>query len=959
MHLTELRIDDFGCFRNARLTKLEDSLIVIGGPQRAGKTTFMHVLRQFPDGVDRRDELPPATDDYQINAEVRHQGRRYRYDLNGHATPSVSPIGDGPEIEATDLFDPVTERQYRNLYTISLDELRELPPGIDDAEDLARVLLGGAYGDIAEIPELEKAFSDSADDIGLSRGDPTTTTSRLNDPYETIRSGMNARQEASEQVEEYRDVTETLEEKRASLTEIETEIECRKRRRDRLTVLNELFDPLQRLEVLNARLEDVDRETVEAFPNHLADRLDHFENEYETATNKLRKARQTFDREATIDSTSTYAEWLLEHEDAIDSHTDQLSLWEKTFEDLTTQRAGLESTRQELEREIASLHSAWDESFTHLDRIETTAVDTSQVESLASRLNSLRQEREQVKASLDSARTRKAELGSELEELSDDYSDPTEVTLPKRKPAVVAGVAIAIGTLIGVVTNPLIGGVVGLILLGGGLFVMDSTVAVDSNLDVEPYRELKGQVSTLESEISAEKQRLSELDEEIAETETELTDLVRELGLPGELPASEIPSFFDRVLNLKEQTVTYREERAQWKATAGEFASELEEPATLLKQVTDSSWTPEDPLVGAEEVFESLNAVAADLELARAVQRADQERAGWIDDIDSVLTTWDPTRSIDPEMDDESILAHIQDFTAEEERVAELKTLISEREQLETQVSTRLDSPSAQDAFRPLRENEEPWLAVVRNEVDQFADTDAIVHEISDETERIDKLDSRREELRETCIELEQRQEALASESELREARSKIDEGRVEFERLGEAYAVNRIAETMVRELHERLMADIVHSLVDDASEIFSEITRDYDGIALAGDVQELGFRALRSDGPDHEVGELSRATAEQLFLAVRLARIRQTDVSLPVVLDDAATNFDPEHMRRTFAVVDQLVTSNQVFFLTCHPQCVRLIGSTDRAAQYWSLDRGQFTPVESADELAESLSTE
>ena len=73
MYLNKLRIDDFGCFRNARLENLDENLVVIGGPQRAGKTTFMQTLRQFPDGVDRSNEIPPATDEYRIDAELTHE----------------------------------------------------------------------------------------------------------------------------------------------------------------------------------------------------------------------------------------------------------------------------------------------------------------------------------------------------------------------------------------------------------------------------------------------------------------------------------------------------------------------------------------------------------------------------------------------------------------------------------------------------------------------------------------------------------------------------------------------------------------------------------------------------------------------------------------------------------------------------------------------------------------------
>ncbi|WP_247731001.1 AAA family ATPase [Halovivax limisalsi] len=958
MRLTDLRIDDFGCFRNARLETLDADLVVIGGPQRAGKTTFMEALRQFPDGVDRSDGVPPATDAYRIDAELSHDGARYRYVLNGHASPSVSPIDDGPAVDADAIFGPVTERQYRNLYTISLDELRRLPPGIDDADDLARVLLGGAYGDIAEIPEIEATFADGADAIGLSRGNPNTKTSRLYDPYQTVRDGIEARNEASRQVDEHRTVTQELDARRADQAEIEADIDRRRRTRNRLTVLEELFEPVRRLETLSARLDEVDRAAVESFPTHLTDRLDHFEARFEAATDALAEARRDFDRRASIETTGEYDEWLLAHADDIESLAAGRPLWAQTADRLAERRATLETRERELERAVAAQHSDWDGSFAHVDEVATSAVDTARVTDIASTVEELRADRDEVAAALEADRTRKAELESELAEMESEREGTREIPVPTRKPALVAGFAIAVGTGLGLATTPLVGGLVGLALLGVGLYAIDSTVSVEPTVDVDPYREVKSQVATLQGDIEAASQRRADLETQLEDAEDDLTELVTRLGLPAELPPGEVPDFYERVVELDDDIAAFRGDRADWKREKAELASDLEAVATLLDRVTEPSWTVEDPLAGADELLATLETVAADLELARDVRRAETERADCIADIDTVLTEWDEARSIDASANDDRILRHIRAFTDEAERVGGLEDAFEERDRLRTQVETRLETASARAVFEPLRDDE-PWVDVVREAAATYPDTEAIADAVREANDRIDELETKREAIRETCVELEQRRDALASEDELQAAQAKIDEGRVEFERLGEAYAVNRIAEAMVGQLHERLLEDVVHSLVADASAIFSEITGAYEGIELDGGVQDLSFRALRPDGPAHGIGELSRATAEQLFLAVRLARIRQTDASLPVVLDDAATNFDPTHLQRVFAVLDQLSATNQVFFLTCHPQCVRTTAATGRTAQYWSLDDGRFAAHETADSLARVLAAD
>jgi uncharacterized protein YhaN len=234
MRFTNIRLDDFGCFRGARMDDLSSDFVVVAGPQRAGKTTFMQAIRQFRNGVARGDSLPGATDEYRVEAEITHGGHEYVYRLNGHANPVVSPVEDAPDLSADDIFGPVTAQQYRQLYTISLDELEKLPPGIDSSEDLARVLLGGAYGDIASIPAVRERFSDRADTIGLTRGDPTTTTSQLHGPYSTVKEGMEERREANAQVSEHATVSQKLAEEEQKLTDAKEERAELRTERDRL-----------------------------------------------------------------------------------------------------------------------------------------------------------------------------------------------------------------------------------------------------------------------------------------------------------------------------------------------------------------------------------------------------------------------------------------------------------------------------------------------------------------------------------------------------------------------------------------------------------------------------------------------------------------------------------------------------------------------------------------------------
>ncbi len=100
----------------------------------------------------------------------------------------------------------------------------------------------------------------------------------------------------------------------------------------------------------------------------------------------------------------------------------------------------------------------------------------------------------------------------------------------------------------------------------------------------------------------------------------------------------------------------------------------------------------------------------------------------------------------------------------------------------------------------------------------------------------------------------------------------------------------------------------------------------------------------------------LSRGTREQLFLAMRLSRIKEIKPSLPVILDDTLVNFDIGHLQRTMEIIKQLANTNQIFVLTCHPHVVDYLHQRAENAQYWRLENGNFYST-TGDTLVEYLS--
>ncbi len=95
-------------------------------------------------------------------------------------------------------------------------------------------------------------------------------------------------------------------------------------------------------------------------------------------------------------------------------------------------------------------------------------------------------------------------------------------------------------------------------------------------------------------------------------------------------------------------------------------------------------------------------------------------------------------------------------------------------------------------------------------------------------------------------------------------------------------------------------------------------------------------------EGRQKSVQELSRGTAEQLYLSLRFGFIREFgrhSESLPIVFDDVLVNFDPERCKSTCEAIKDLVPGNQLFYFTCHPETVEMLAGRFPEARVVDLD--------------------
>ena len=155
-------------------------------------------------------------------------------------------------------------------------------------------------------------------------------------------------------------------------------------------------------------------------------------------------------------------------------------------------------------------------------------------------------------------------------------------------------------------------------------------------------------------------------------------------------------------------------------------------------------------------------------------------------------------------------------------------------------------------------------------------------------------------------------------------ARLRIEEEslRARVAELATRYAADRLALALLTRARRRFEEEQQPRVVQLASEHFAALTGGrYRRVFIpAGEERELRV----GDGErDWSAAQLSRGTREQLYLAFRLAVVRdfgETRGALPLIVDDVLVNFDPERARGAIRLLSTLSLQHQVIAFTCHP---------------------------------------
>lgn len=193
--------------------------------------------------------------------------------------------------------------------------------------------------------------------------------------------------------------------------------------------------------------------------------------------------------------------------------------------------------------------------------------------------------------------------------------------------------------------------------------------------------------------------------------------------------------------------------------------------------------------------------------------------------------------------------------------------------------------------------------------------------------EEIDNADAEIKDMSNRQGSIQKDLENLISEEESSKLRAERHRWLEEMRGHAREWAVCTIAENLLKEAQRKFEKERQPGVVRHAESFFKDIT----GGRYRTVFSPLGRSEIQvtdSAGVPKQPTHLSRGTREQLFLSLRFGLVRelgQRSERLPVIVDEALVNFDPERGLQAAIAFTGLAEANQVLVFTCHPTIVEL----------------------------------
>ena len=932
MHLKRLYIKDFGIFNNQSLDGLDSNLVVIGGLNRAGKTTLMTILRYLGYGFPRSKELPPATSKYEVESDLLHNEKRYNIQLNGYGDPDINIKPDDEISSIKDIYH-LDYFTYQQLFTLSLDELKRIPAGVQDKEKLQSILIGAGFSEILQLPQLEEYFGKEARNIGGKYGKPHVGEFK---PYHgNIKSALKKRKKANNQLETYQKAKQDLKEIEQKIEEKENELTKHNYQRDRLDLLKNNYQDYQEYLRLKTRLNKPQiRELLENFPIESINKIKDLADKYKEKLKDYRKTLSQFRRDVS-DNKEMAVKNLLKYQEKISNYVNELSGLRERVNQYWDKLAEHQSQEEKLIVKAGQINSKWStgESFREILEIDTDLLERSKLNEIINNYRELNDKTRKLEQEI-------IELETLLKEKKERKADIEESTETLDKSYFLITLLFVIGGFGLIYVYFWLGLLTGLSGIGGVLLYL-------VNKMIQNYKshdfELDQKIKDLQASLDYKKDEFTKWSEQFAELKNQLLKYKNILDLEKSSTPETVRDYFREVKRLQEEIIVWQNQGEKLEERRAKLEEELNEIYNLLRKFsfvklsldTDNGLFEQSKLLLSK--IKTLNEYN---KIAKKLDQKEEQILALENKLNQLLNS-DKSR--------DELVAEVDRYLKKGEEYNQYNKMQKKMDNLRLSIVNSLSTDRIKSAFKDYKDKtmnqDEKLLKAFDSFYRQYTSTEDIDITYSDCQKEIEKLRESLEQLKEKRQSIKDKIQQLQTSTKLKEAQKKIDENRTNLRKLAEKYAVNKTAQFILNKVRKRFMEKTKNKLFDKASDTFSRMTEgEYKEILPPDKLTEIDFKAVLNDDSSQRTAVLSRGTREQLFLAVRLSRIKKIKPALPVIMDDTLVNFDRYHLDQSLEIFKDISKTHQIFILTCHPHFIKHLSDKNFSAQYWKLEKGTFS---------------
>ena len=925
MRIHRIHVNGFGRFADIGLGPFERPVTVFLGPNEAGKSTLLEFIRRvffgFPDGRSTSNPYRPLAGGRHGGSldVVSHAGetvtvQRFQGMGGGPVTLTAASGGLLPQGELSRLLGHHSRDVFQNVFTFTLDELYSEALLKDDSVNVQIYSVGmGA----AKLPAALKALVSEKQTLFLKGG----SRHKIAEAGDELRKIESTLKQVKGNAAKYGDLM-------AYLKQVEEEFErlsgLRRKHQSQLDHQKQLESAWDDWNGLNQAEEQLaELPVISDFPVDGVSRLEKLEERITTA----QKEYDSADEE--VKEAKAKAEAQVEHEAILNHSTDIRNLeqgrtsFDNSVRDLPKRKGDLIGLQRKLTGTLNDLGTDWDE--TRLDAVDLSIAVREEISQYRERLreaveafNRSKIKRDQAEEDLEKNVETENRAKQELKAVAKPVGRKNIAKVLAALGASAGIVLLVVGAILGGYALP-VGVIAGILLvcIAAYLFVVDQP-STGTNAE---YASLSRDLAKAIESTKRGKNRLEQSKEDVKKASTQLEDVqgewrqwLAERDLREEFSPDNIEvlrglvdlgrTHHDGVEEMKRRIDTIQKDIDEYVAIAAPLASDFDVPFdrnesstvvaaadSLVKMHTNvelrvrDRTDAEDNLKKAER---QLKERASDLrkaeeEMKVLLQSGDAAAA---EDFRKRGETYHQRMDLEEKQRD--ILGRMQRLSGPGEPLAALKKQLG-----------ATDIQAIRDAERRAEE-----------------DHDAVDKKInSSSTER---------------GEIQSDLKRLTGEEASSRLRAERQRLREEIRGHAREWVIHIIAENLLKEAQGKFEKERQPGVVRHAESFFKNIT----GGRYQTVFSPLGSSEIHvtdSSGVSKQPNQLSRGTREQLFLSLRFGLVRelgQRSERLPVIVDEALVNFDPERGLRAARAFVELSQTNQVLVFTCQPTIVELFQS-------------------------------